>query len=137
MHSVEKKDLYYLKFSKRDIQEKLRWEKDHEFEYQGKMYDIVETYKEQDSIAYWCWLDREETALNKKLHRLTHFNFSGDNQKKNCEGSLVYLIENQYFPPSNKFSFIRTVQRKKDNFYWDGKLLERNDNPLSPPPDLL
>lgn len=137
MQTVNKKDLFYFKFSQQEIKEELRWEKVHEFEYKGKMYDIVEQKSEKDSTAYWCWLDKEETALNNKLHRLTHFNFFDDEQKKNCEGSLVYLIKNQYFPPNHNFQLYCALNCRKDNFKKVFRCLEPSYSPQSPPPDLL
>ncbi|SFT49683.1 hypothetical protein SAMN05216474_0890 [Lishizhenia tianjinensis] len=137
MTSVDKKDLYFFRFSEDESKNELHWEKDHEFEYQGKMYDIVEQKKENDTTSYWCWLDREETELNAKLKQLTHFNFLGDEKKKNCDGALIYFMENQYFPPQYAFHFHELTSWKKDNFSTYFPLLERNISPFSPPPDLL
>lgn len=49
---------------------KLRWEHAKEFEYQGEMYDIVHKTLRGDSVDYWCWWDRAETALNQQLASL-------------------------------------------------------------------
>lgn len=43
------------------------WEEENEFEYQGKMYDVVDLELIGDSIVYHCWPDDEESYLNKKL----------------------------------------------------------------------
>ncbi|WP_339701957.1 hypothetical protein [uncultured Marixanthomonas sp.] len=70
---IDKEELVLLKFSKTEIDKKVRWEHAKEFEYKGQMYDIVETNITKDSIAYWCWWDYEETKLNKDLNKI----FSG------------------------------------------------------------
>ena len=48
-------------------EEELDWKHSKEFEYNGKMYDVISVQKGRDSISYTCWLDKEETELNIKL----------------------------------------------------------------------
>lgn len=63
-------ELVHLFVPKNQIQSVLIWEHDHEFEYQGEMYDVVETIEHKEAIEYVCWWDHEETAINKKLQAL-------------------------------------------------------------------
>jgi hypothetical protein len=64
--------LTLLKFSKHQLAQ-VDWEEPGEFEYKGKMYDVVETREERDTVYYWCFQDKDETILNGKL-----LNFMGD-----------------------------------------------------------
>lgn len=56
-----------LSFTKKKIRNMLTWENEHEFEFQGNMYDVVKTNTYADSVVYICWLDKKETKLNSKL----------------------------------------------------------------------
>jgi hypothetical protein len=67
---VEDGDLVLLKFSKDESRTLLRWEHSREFEYDGRMYDIVETWAVGDTVYCRCWWDREETELNDRMRVL-------------------------------------------------------------------
>ena len=41
-----------------------------EFELNGRYYDIVETIDDQDQQGHWCWLDEEESEVEKKINQL-------------------------------------------------------------------
>lgn len=60
-------DLVLLKFTTKETLEKLRWEHDREFEYNGQMYDIVEATASGDTVIYLCYPDHKETRINKEL----------------------------------------------------------------------
>jgi len=67
---MDKSKLVVLKFSKEETKTKLRWEHANEFEYNHKMYDIVEIKTVGDTVYYRCWYDHEETVLNRQLEEL-------------------------------------------------------------------
>ncbi len=74
---IDKGELVLLKFSKEEIQTELRWEHSREFEYNRKMYDIVETKAEGNTVYYWCWYDHKETMLNRHLEELASKGLKG------------------------------------------------------------
>jgi hypothetical protein len=82
---LDRKHLVTLKFSRKDSQEKLDWEHEAEFEYRGVMYDVVESEVCGDSIAYVCYPDRKETALNNQIRKLVAFYVA--NQPQNRENN--------------------------------------------------
>jgi len=41
--------------------DKLQFEEDNEFEYNGKMYDVLKVVETKDSIHYYCYYDTKET----------------------------------------------------------------------------
>lgn len=63
-------DLVLLRFSNHELDAKVRWKHSKEFEFEGKMFDIIQLKKSKDSISFWCWLDKQETELNNKLNTL-------------------------------------------------------------------
>lgn len=64
---IDEDDLVLLKFSKEEAKTKLRWEHSKEFEYNRQMYDVVKTMTLGGMVYYWCWLDHEETKLNRRF----------------------------------------------------------------------
>ncbi len=67
LNGVQSDQLVLLTFTKAECREKLRWEHSGEFEFNGQMFDIVKTEVQGDTLRYWCWWDRKETALNRQL----------------------------------------------------------------------
>jgi hypothetical protein len=67
---IEDGGLVVLEFSKDESRTLLRWEHFREFEYDGRMYDVVETWAVGDKVYYRCWWDREETELNDRMRAL-------------------------------------------------------------------
>ncbi len=67
---IDKEELVWLTFKTTEATEVLHWEHDREFEYQGRMYDVVETKAQGDFISYLCWPDHEETQLNRLIDEM-------------------------------------------------------------------
>ncbi|MBN2265125.1 MAG: hypothetical protein JW775_04845 [Candidatus Aminicenantes bacterium] len=74
---VREDDLVLLRFSEEESRTRLRWEHAREFEYDGQMYDIVDTWTVGETVYYRCWWDREETRLNQRLRELAIRAFGG------------------------------------------------------------
>ena len=92
------------------------WEHAKEFEFQGKMYDIVQRNTHEDSITYLVWQDDKETAVNLRIKRLANsvFNLSHDGYHHQVSFQLLinslYLEDNStqlysfFFEPSRKWN---------------------------------
>ncbi|MBA4311576.1 MAG: hypothetical protein C0417_02990 [Chlorobiaceae bacterium] len=70
MMGMAKSELKHFQFSKIEATFIPKWKEPNEFDIDGEMYDIVYFQESNDSISYWCWQDRDETKLNKKLNTL-------------------------------------------------------------------
>ncbi len=64
---VDEQELILLQFTKEEAKVNLKWRSPHEFEYNHQLYDIVETATEDDTVFYWCLLDKEEKKLENRL----------------------------------------------------------------------
>ena len=67
LSGMDESKLTLLAFTKPEANHQLNWEDKHEFEYQGKMYDVVRMTTRGDSVFYWCWWDHKETQLAHEL----------------------------------------------------------------------
>lgn len=131
----EKRDLVHLKFSRKEINSKLGWEHDDEFEYNGKMYDVVKSEIIGDSAHFWCLMDTKETKLNQILHKLIagHYHDNPVNKEKNK------LLDN--FSKALFFSdllFYRHYLNPSELFISEHPVIYISNNiiPLTPPPEL-
>ncbi len=71
MEHIQRDALVKLTFHQDEVANQLDWEHEREFTFNGEMYDVVEHEVHGDSISYWCWEDKAESALNQQLAGLT------------------------------------------------------------------
>lgn len=132
--SIDSADLVLLAFTKIESAN-LSWEHAKEFEFQDKMYDIVYRKETRDSTFYWCWLDHEETNLNKKLSELSTISWNQNKEKKDKTQKLAQWGKDLYFestkspmtPLIRSVSLCYVYTQKSNNFYLTA---------LSPPPEI-
>jgi hypothetical protein len=91
------KELVQLKLCKTEAEKELKWEHSKEFEYHDQMYDVVSTEIVGDSIYYYCWLDQEETLLNKKLNDLVNKILRNEPLQKKSTESLSDFMKGLFF----------------------------------------
>ncbi|MEZ5173065.1 MAG: hypothetical protein R2850_06080 [Bacteroidia bacterium] len=68
--TIEKEKLVLLKFSENEVERVLSWKEKNEFEYNGEMYDVMQRFYLGNQVCFYCWPDKSETTLNKKLQAL-------------------------------------------------------------------
>jgi hypothetical protein len=104
---IDREDLTLLIFASNEIDSKVKWEHDKEFEYNSAMYDVVEKEILGDSVYFWCWEDSEETVLNSRLQALVtkavESNKSESNQIKQISNFFSSLL-NSFHNPFNLFN---------------------------------
>ena len=104
---INKSELVLLRFSKREIKEKLDWEHSKEFKYEGEMYDVVEKTETSDSVSYWCWWDYEETRLNQQLAGLL-VNAWQQNENQQNQNDLLIQFTKNWLSKNLKVSALKT-----------------------------
>ncbi len=88
-HFLDSKDLkdkvVTLTFDKKELT-KVQWiEKDHEFLYEGKLYDIISSQEENDKTKIRCVADEREASLFQTMGKLV----SHDQSDSNKDHSLI------------------------------------------------
>lgn len=133
---IPKEELVLLKFTEEETKSKLKWKHEKEFEFEGNMYDIVESIAMDKQIWYWCWSDDEETQLNKKLEALLPSALGNDtkNQQKN---NLLIQFSKQLFCSGLEVSTDFSSVIRKFISPPTKKLHHLNLSPPSPPPQLF
>jgi hypothetical protein len=133
---MDKEDLVLLKFAIEDIGTKLLWEHASEFEYNGQMYDIVETITKPDSIFYRCWADHAETTINQSIASLINKGCKPDPQQREQQKRLLDYLRSLYCEkdaPVCSLSSHLTLSPHTPGLLNCSRL---NYPPPSPPPEL-
>lgn len=97
IEGIDKEELVLLVFHKEEVNQKVKWKHSKEFQYKAEMYDIVETEFINDSVYYWVWWDKEETALNKKVASLVRQNFAQNPYQNNKNEVITHFFKTLYF----------------------------------------
>ena len=101
---TDKEELIKLTFTAAE-KETLRWEHDSEFEYQGRMYDIVESEEKKGFVTYWCFNDKAETELNRQILALAECFFNQDEQKNDQRQRVINFYTNLFNQPVQSYQF--------------------------------
>jgi hypothetical protein len=94
--SVDESELIIFEVSASDTTTHFKWKHSKEFEYQGKMYDIVKRKQTGDEITYLVWQDDEETAVNSKIKLVTNSIFDNSPVNQNNRLAFQLLIQSLY-----------------------------------------
>lgn len=130
---IKKDDLVLLIFSQFEINTLLKWKHSKEFEYKHQLYDIVSFETKNDSTYYWCWLDNDETELNKKLNFLTLFALGNNPQNKENYRLITFFYHNLIFV--DIFSLNTFMSKIKDiTFLYIKNSFDYSISPIYPPP---
>ncbi len=129
-------DQLLWKFSTNDSKTKLRWEHSREFEYMGEMYDIIRWEKRGDTLWYWCYWDREETKLKKRLNFLMVKMMGPAPQSRNEGRQLTEFFRSLYFPFEKVTTDVVVFSKeKKELSPYLFSMVKYEIIPPSPPPE--
>jgi hypothetical protein len=134
IEGIDKSELVELTFTLADAETKLRWEHSQEFEYNGEMYDVVESKTIDGKVTYWCWWDNEETSLNKQLNQLLARALNDQtpsNSSSNAQSwlNLIFLV-----PDKTAFVQLDFLKLRKSFFGLQNDLTGISISGDSPPP---
>lgn len=131
---TSKDELVLLKFTPTESQTKLRWEHSREFEYNGQMYDIVETSTRNDTIYYWCWWDHEETKLNRQLTALLANESEENDKKKEHQERVISFYYSLYHADTDQWQSYLYSWKEQPKGYYFLRYVSPNYSPPVPPP---
>jgi hypothetical protein len=132
---IDKDDLILLKFSIEEARTQLRWEHAHEFEYNRKMYDVVERQMLGDCVYYWCWPDHRETMLKMRLDELTAQTFGKDYRIRDYNERLLSLLMSLYGPVFFNWQGFTPAALNQPVGSWFDAYVSITIQPPSPPPE--
>lgn len=120
------KDVMELSFSNKDDLQ-LNWENDHEFNFNGEMYDVIDKKITGNRSIIRCISDDKETKLVKEYQKTNH-NHSSEN--------IIQLIAAPFLLPP-PFS-IKKPERNagSPSFYLAQPLPQTSSPVLIPPPEI-
>ncbi|MEZ4787968.1 MAG: hypothetical protein R2790_08845 [Flavobacterium haoranii] len=115
---IDKKELQILKFHHQEVNQKVEWEHSKEFEFNGKMYDIVKKEIINDSIRFFCWLDEEETELNRRLKSLLTDLYQNDVPLKLKNDLVLDFYKSLFFQNADLITFNQLFKALSSKSYY-------------------
>ncbi len=134
---IAKEELVLLKFTEQEKQEKLKWEHSKEFEFNGNMYDVVDNEIKGDTTIYWCWLDDEETKLNKQLSELVSRALGNNPKNKENQKRLNNFFNSLFYSESKEKIAISVLEINCKCVYTQKFIQFVSYSPLDPPPKMV
>jgi hypothetical protein len=90
---VPRENLVEFRISREDSFKLFKWKHEGEFEYQGRMFDIVEKEVSSDSLIYHCIPDHRESWLNREANRLLARSSGSDPSKQSQTEKLHQFLK--------------------------------------------
>lgn len=131
---IDQSKLVLLKFTKEEIQIKLRWEHEREFEYNDKMYDVIRSESKGDKVYYWCWYDHKETMLNRQLDEIATQTAETNAKNKEEQALPAPNQETLYCIVFFNFNFSLGESLKPPAGFFDHLYPQIYTQPPTPPP---
>lgn len=127
--------LVRLSFHRTEVTQ-LEWEHSKEFKYNEFMYDIISEEIKPDSVIYWCWLDYEETQLEKSLKKLVA-EASGKNTDNTHSKNLIKNLLQKVFILQDEQSILLSSEYNISYIVLNEFVeLDLHIKTFSPPPEL-
>lgn len=135
--TVDESELITFKVSIADTLSQFKWKHSKEFEFEGKMYDIVKRKRNGDQITYLVWQDDEETAINSKIKQLTNSIFDNSNDSRNSQLSFQLLVKTLFTEDSLEFtSSYLSSSKITPSYYYETPLPSGFYNSIFNPPQV-
>lgn len=93
--------MLWLKFTKNQLENELRWEHSKEFEYKGQMYDVAQKKQKGDTTYLYVYWDKMETLVNQKLKKLIALGMGGEADSQDDAQLIVSLFKAVYTCPDH------------------------------------
>lgn len=129
---VERSELVLLTFTP-EQQQKLKWKHSREFEFEGEMYDVVETEIVDGITQYWCWSDDEETVLNKQLFELTNIALGLDPIQKQQQSKFKHYSNTLFHEQVIPWRLEVNLALFQSEIHFTGVSPWNNSPPVPPP----
>ncbi|MDK2771954.1 MAG: hypothetical protein KYX68_06975 [Flavobacterium sp.] len=131
---IDKKELQILKFHHQEVNQKVEWEHSKEFEFNGKMYDIVKKEIVNDSVQFFCWLDEEETELNRRLKTLLINVYHNDVPLKLKNDLVLDFYKSLFFHQTDLVVFyLRFKSTRIKSYYTNNYFFQYQNTEIHPP----
>lgn len=134
---IDRNDLALLKFTRAETETLLNWHHSKEFEYLRQMYDVVETSEHGDSVYYWCWWDKDETALNRQLDQLAEEANQRNPENTQQQQRLSDFLKSLIIPNSLNTTIVVKFHNTEPTLTLLMSYSLECNPPPSPPPEIV
>ena len=127
-------DIHKLKFTQYEYTRRLNWKDDNEFEFEGKMYDIVKIEMDKDEVIVYCIWDKREDELISIYEKHCRNNSAKDkiHSSQNSTNTSNLLAIQYEFPTPGRIDYVIFLSEKCTNNYHSVF-----KDSLTPPPKIV
>lgn len=126
-----------FRFAKHSMPTAMRWVHEDEFEYGGRLYDVIITREFGDSVVFEAWADDRESALNAHIRALTNRWLQAESGPTADENRWVQFLK-QLMPPPVFYSLRIPAEGKQPYSESDvAQPVDPQQEPVAPPPEAL
>lgn len=115
----------------------LNWKHSREFEFNNKMFDIVEADTLENVIHYLCFPDKQETELNAKFKALLNARYASDIPLSNKQNLLANFIKSLFDETLPEFKFFNSESFKIEYNLYGCFYYNRYKELLDAPPQFV
>ena len=112
-------EIHKLKFTKYEFTRRLNWKDENEFEFEGKMYDIVKTEMNNDEVIVYCIWDKRENELISIYEKHCRNNSARDkihSSNFSTNTTSLLAIQNELSTPG-RIDYVMFLSEKYANNY--------------------
>lgn len=130
---IDHSELELLTLSNKQCLTELKWENTEEFEYKNQMYDVVQKEHKNDTTYFWCWSDKKETKINKKLDEILAHTFGNHPKQNENLKRLVNFYESLFYVQNTSITLFQ-FQNEEKLFVYTSNCQSLTSSPPLPPP---
>lgn len=136
INGIDQENLVLLQFEKGDLDTRIKWIHEREFEWQHNRYDVVEILEVGNQIHIWCWPDEKETQVNRQIKKLLTDALGKDPLNKKNHEQLRHFFKSLYI--EKEFSWNTPISEiiYSDIPFCGSHYYYLNEPPPSPPPQI-
>lgn len=138
IHNTPKSDLVSFSFKfESEAFKSLNWKHNREFEFNGKMFDIVEADSTENGVYYLCFPDKQETALNHQFNDLLNERYAEDESSNKNQKLISNFIRSLYIPDFEDLEALNLAFKLEHKDYYNQSFYEFYIEKNSPPPQFI
>ena len=136
-NGLDKDDLIHFEFTHTEADTTLLWQNGDEFEYNGRMYDVVSKEEINGKLHLWCWDDHKESQLKEQLHDIVKRVLGHSPPQTRSQLHFFRFFCSLYYSGDSETSLNVFASIHNSFAYKAGQFYYSSPPPLTPPPQFV
>ena len=136
-NGFDKEDLTHFEFTSSEAKTALVWQHEDEFEYNGRMYDVVSKEERNGKLHFWCLDDHKESQLKEQLNDIVKSALGTSSPETSSQLHFFRFFCSLYYSGDSQTSLNAFASIHNSFAYKAGQFYYSSPPPLTPPPQLV